>query len=310
MSKKKSKKSDIPPEDAEKSGNGKSAAANGADRIGEHPHPAANGNGRSAEEDMDADFDADFEESMEMLPDRIRKQLESIRKRFKQARDLSREARDNYETARKTLEKMREDSEIRMKRLEEKVQQQSEDYRESNLRLRAEAENIRKRSAEQLENLRKYAVETFADGVCEIRDCLEAAMESDPETPQAMREGVKLTLRKLASVMDAHGIRPVNPDIGANFDPVIHQAVAKSADSPQPTNTIAVVVRKGYTIHQRTLRPADVIVSISPTHSHPPHPPDSPRSENPAPSAESAAKSKPESARKSGGKKGKSGKSA
>ena len=290
MSKKKSKKSDFPPESSAEGENGKhisgppKSAANGADRIGQHPHPAANGSGHNG-------ADSDFDESMEMLPDHIRKQLESIRNRATEAQDLSREARDNYETARKTLEQLQEDTESRMRQLEEKSQKQADEYREQNLRLRAEAENIRKRAAEQLENIRKYAVETFANGVCEIRDCLEAAMESNPEDSQALREGVQLTLRKLASVMDAHGIQPVSPDIGAHFDPAIHQAVAKSADAPQPKNTVAVVVRKGYTIHERTLRPADVIVSIS--SSAPPASPDS-----------------SESASKSGGKKSKSGKSA
>ena len=181
-----------------------------------------------------------------------------------------------------------------MGELEEKVRQQADEYQERILRLRAEVENIRKRSAEEREAVRKYAVENFAEGVCEIRDCLEAAMESPPENPDALREGVALTLRKLNSVMDAHGIHPVNPAPGEPFDPAVHQAVAKSADAPQPKNTIAAVARKGYTIHDRTLRPADVIVSIrngAPTH----------------PSSDS----KPASpAKKSGGKKTKSEKSA
>ena len=286
MSKKKSKKSDFPPESSAEGENGKhldappKSVANGADRIGQHPHPAANGNGHDC-------GDSDFDESMDMLPDHIRKQLEAIRKRATEAQDLSREARDNYETARKTLEQLQKDSEGRMRELEEKAQKQADEYREQNLRLRAEAENIRKRAAEQSENIRKYAVEAFANGVCEICDCLEAAMVSNPEDPQALREGVQLTLRKLASIMDAHGIQPVNPDIGANFDPAIHQAVAKSADASQPKNTVAVVIRKGYTIHERMLRPADVIVSIS-----------------------SASPDSSESAPKSGGKKSKGGKSA
>ena len=290
MSKKKSKKSAFPPESSAEGENGKhlsappKSKANGADRIGQHPHPAANGNGRDHD-------DSDFDESMEMLPDHIRKQLEAIRNRATEAQDLSREARDSYETARKTLEQLQEDTESRMRQLEEKTQKQADEYREQNLRLRAEAENIRKRAAEQSENIRKYAVEAFANGVCEICDCLEAAIGSNPEDPQVLREGVQLTLRKLASVMDAHGVQPVNPDIGAHFDPAIHQAVAKSADAPQPKNTVAVVVRKGYTIHERTLRPADVIVSISAA-------------------APSASPDSSGSAPKSGGKKSKNGKSA
>ena len=301
VSKKKSvKKPAVPDANQADEGNGKHYAAgngagngagggagNGADRVGEHPHPAANGNGASRA--AEREHEREMEESMEMLPDHIRKQLETIRQRSKEAQDLSREARDNYENARKTLEQFHKNSEKRMGELEEKVRQQADEYQERTLRLRAEVENIRKRSAEEREAIRKYAVENFAEGVCEIRDCLESAMESPPDNPEALREGVALTLRKLNSVMDAHGIHAVNPAPGEPFDPAVHQAVAKSADAPQPKNTVAAVARKGYTIHDRTLRPADVIVSI--------------RNGNPAPPSNAPAK-------KPGGKKTKSEKSA
>ena len=301
MSKKKSAKKPARATAAADAGNGRhhseSSPGNGADRVGETPHPAANGGA----EHPDPHPDLEMEEGLDMLPERVRRQLESIRRRSQQAQDLSREARDSYESARKTLEKHYEDSKERLRQMEEKsveanqrmdqleeqYQKRMEETREQNLRLRAEAENIRKRAAEQMENIRKYAVESFAAGVCEIRDCLEAAMQSPPDNPEALREGVRLTLRKLASVMDAHGLQPVNPDIAAPFDPALHQAVAKSADAAQPRNTVAAVVRKGYTIHERVLRPADVVVSIrNGSHSHP----------TPAPTpAAPAASAKPDS---------------
>ena len=133
---------------------------------------------------------------------------------------------------------------------------------EKMMRTLAEIDNIRKRTMEEVDLARKYAAEAFAISICDVRDCLEIAMESDPEKPDDLREGVSLTLRKLDGVMERHGVREVNPDVGAGFDPTLHQAVGKAADAPTPRNTVAVVVRKGYTIHERTLRPADVIVSI------------------------------------------------
>ena len=133
---------------------------------------------------------------------------------------------------------------------------------EKMMRTLAEIDNIRKRTMEEVDLARKYAAEAFAISICDVRDCLEIAMESDPEKPDDLREGVSLTLRKLDGVMERHGVREVNPDVGAGFDPALHQAIGKAADAPTPRNTVAVVVRKGYTIHERTLRPADVIVSI------------------------------------------------
>ena len=286
MSKKKKAKT---PEAGRKAANSDAepqAAANGADRAGQNPPRANNGNGAADRETERERLEREIDERLEMLPAELRAQLEGIREQTRKTQELTEDARQSYLSARRSMEKIQEAAKQRTAEMEEQAAQNQERMK----RVLADADNFRKRSAEQLENIRKFAVENFAHGVCEIRDCLEAAMESDPENPQALREGVALTLRKLASVMDAHGVQPVNPDIGAQFDPAIHQAVAKSADSPAPKNAVAVVVRKGYTIHERTLRPADVIVSIR--NGQPPPPADAARS------AKKSANAKPKAGKK------------
>ena len=92
---------------------------------------------------------------------------------------------------------------------------------EKMMRTLAEIDNIRKRTMEEVDLARKYAAEAFAISICDVRDCLEIAMESDPEKPDDLREGVSLTLRKLDGVMERHGVREVNPDVGAGFDPAL-----------------------------------------------------------------------------------------
>ena len=289
MSKKKKAKT---PEAGRKAANSdaepQAAAANGADRAGQNPPRANNGNGAADRETERERLEREIDERLEMLPAELRAQLESIRSQTRKTQELTEDARQSYLSARRSMEKIQEAAKRRTAEMEEQAAQNQERMK----RVLADADNFRKRSAEQLENIRKFAVENFAHGVCEIRDCLEAAMESDPENPQALREGLALTLRKLASVMDAHGVQPVNPDIGAQFDPAIHQAVAKSADSPAPPNAVAVVVRKGYTIHERTLRPADVIVSIR--NGQPPPPP----AANAARPAKKTANAKPKTGKK------------
>lgn len=130
------------------------------------------------------------------------------------------------------------------------------------LYLRAEAEktNIRKRAEEQVIQTRKFALEGFARGICEVCDCLEAALLAGSDSDK-MREGVTLTLRKLSTVMEANGIRPVRPDAGASFDPALHQSIGVDANSRQPANTVAATVQCGYTINGRVVRAARVMVS-------------------------------------------------
>ena len=132
----------------------------------------------------------------------------------------------------------------------------------SDMYLRAEAEknNIRRRAEEQVMQTRKFALEGFARGICDVCDCLEAALLADGDG-QKMHEGVTLTLRKLAAVMEANGIRSVRPDAGASFDPALHQAIGVDSSGQQPANTVVAVAQCGYTINGRVVRAARVMVS-------------------------------------------------
>jgi molecular chaperone GrpE len=136
---------------------------------------------------------------------------------------------------------------------------QLEEVRAALLYARAEAENIRRRAAEDVQKASRFAVEKFAGSLLSVKDSLEAALATDAANSQALREGVELTLKQLESAFEGAQVRADNP-VGDKFDPNRHQAMSM-VDSDQPANTVVAVMLKGYTLHERVLRPALVTVA-------------------------------------------------
>ncbi|MEY3974914.1 MAG: hypothetical protein RIS59_1275 [Pseudomonadota bacterium] len=136
---------------------------------------------------------------------------------------------------------------------------QLEEARAAVLYARAEAENIRRRAAEDVQKASRFAVEKFAGSLLSVRDSLEAALATDPANSQALREGVELTLKQLVAAFEGAQVRADDP-LGQRFDPNRHQAMSM-VESDQPANTVVAVMVKGYTLHDRVLRPALVTVA-------------------------------------------------
>ena len=127
------------------------------------------------------------------------------------------------------------------------------------LRAKAEAENIRKRAADDVTRAHKYGVEKFAADLLAVKDSLEAALAAENATPEALRSGVELTLRQLEAVLERQSIRAIDP-AGQKFDPHQHQAISM-LPSDKEANTVINVLQKGYLLHDRVLRPALVTVA-------------------------------------------------
>jgi molecular chaperone GrpE len=127
------------------------------------------------------------------------------------------------------------------------------------LRAKAEAENIRKRAADDVARAHKYGVEKFAADLLAVKDSLEAALAAENATPASLRSGVELTLRQLESVLERQSIRAIDPT-GQKFDPHQHQAISMLPSDKEP-NTVINVLQKGYLLHDRVLRPALVTVA-------------------------------------------------
>jgi molecular chaperone GrpE len=132
------------------------------------------------------------------------------------------------------------------------------------LRTAAELDNVRKRSARDLENALKYGLEKFAGDMLEVRDSLELGLEAGEKADaRSLLAGKEATLRLLSKAFDKYGIVEINP-LGAPFDPQLHEAMAMQDSATAEPNTVLQVVQKGYQLNGRLLRPARVIVARSP----------------------------------------------
>jgi len=128
------------------------------------------------------------------------------------------------------------------------------------LRAKADVENTRRRSEEELSKARKFAIEAFAESLLPVCDSLEAAIAQPDATREQVLEGVHATLRQLLSALERNKVVVVNPPPGTRFDPHQHQAISV-APSDQEANTVVTVLQKGYLIAERVLRPALVTVA-------------------------------------------------
>jgi len=140
------------------------------------------------------------------------------------------------------------------------AQAQVQTQRDAMLRALADAENARKRYQAEAANSQKYALERFAESLLPVMDSLEAALANKAASPEALRDGVQLTLRQLKQALEKARVAAISPVPGERFDPHRHQAMAAVESDSEP-NTVVAVMQKGYQLHDRVLRPALVTVA-------------------------------------------------
>jgi molecular chaperone GrpE len=134
------------------------------------------------------------------------------------------------------------------------AQAKLEQQREQLLRALADSDNARKRYQAEAANAQKYALERFTESLLPVLDSLEAAVKSrDPS-------GVELTLRQIMAAFTKSSIHQIDPAPGERFDPHRHQAMA-AVEADSPPNTVVSTMQKGYSLHDRILRPALVTVA-------------------------------------------------
>jgi molecular chaperone GrpE len=137
------------------------------------------------------------------------------------------------------------------------------EMREVMLRERADLENQRKRLQRDLEQARRFANEKLLADLLPVVDNLERGLAVEGGDYAGLRGGVELTLRELARVMEANGLKVVDPR-GQPFDPERHQAMSMVPSGEHQPNTVVSVMQKGYVLNDRLLRPALVAVSKAP----------------------------------------------
>jgi molecular chaperone GrpE len=141
------------------------------------------------------------------------------------------------------------------------LQAKADENWERYLRAAAELENVRKRSARDVENAHKFALERFGKELLAVRDTLEMGVAAaENASVESLLEGKNATLKLLATVMSQFGIEEVNPE-GEPFDPEFHEAISMQPSDAVEPGSVVQVVQKGYTLNGRLLRPAMVIVA-------------------------------------------------
>ena len=146
------------------------------------------------------------------------------------------------------------------------ARREAEAQRDLALRTRADMDNLRKRTERDVENAHKYALERFALELLPVRDSLElglAAAGDKAADVARLREGTELTLKMLTAALEKSGIVEIAPQ-GEKFNPDLHQAMATQPSSEVEPGCVMTVYQKGYTLNERLLRPALVIVSAAP----------------------------------------------
>ncbi len=134
-----------------------------------------------------------------------------------------------------------------------------EEAKASVLYVKAEGENIRRRAVDDIEKARKFALEKFSGELLAVKDSLDAALLIEATDVQSYKDGVQITANQLTAVFDKFNIAEISP-LGEKFDPNKHQAISMLENSGEP-NTVTQVLQKGYTLNDRVLRPALVMVA-------------------------------------------------
>lgn len=149
------------------------------------------------------------------------------------------------------------------KKLSEAEQKANENW-ERLLRMQAEADNAQRRAERDVANAHKYALEKFVSELLPIIDSLELSIaNSTPQREgavQAMQEGVELTIKMVHTAFEKFGVKQVNP-VNQPFNPEFEQAISMQVNPNLAPGTVISVLQKGYTLNNRLIRPALVVVS-------------------------------------------------
>jgi len=143
----------------------------------------------------------------------------------------------------------------------EQARAKADEHWDMYLRMAADLENFRRRVERELTNAHKFGIEKFAGEMLNIVDSLELGLRAaaDKPTVESLNEGMTATLRLLNQTLHRFGVTEVDPD-GEPFDPERHEAVAVLPSDDRDPDSVLEVVQKGFTLHDRLLRPARVVV--------------------------------------------------
>ncbi|MBJ3816745.1 nucleotide exchange factor GrpE [Shimwellia pseudoproteus] len=147
--------------------------------------------------------------------------------------------------------------------LEAQLAEVQQHERDALLRAKAEMENLRRRTEQDVEKAHKFALEKFVNELLPVIDSLDRALEvADKNNPDLapMVEGIELTQKSMLDVVRKFGVDVVGA-VNEPFNPDVHQAIAMVESDEVAPNHVLMVMQKGYTLNGRTIRAAMVSVA-------------------------------------------------
>lgn len=145
----------------------------------------------------------------------------------------------------------------------EKLQQEAKEHQERLLRTLADMDNLRRRTAREKEEIRKLGTGALMEDLLPALDNLQIGLTAAGKHPEAAEvcRGFEVIANQLSQILESHGLQRVDPEKGEVFDPNCHEAVAHQPSEEVPDDTVISVMRVGYVLNERLLRPASVVVS-------------------------------------------------
>jgi len=148
----------------------------------------------------------------------------------------------------------------------ETLEAKVKEFQEQMLRSQAEMQNVRRRAEIDVEKAHKFALEKFVKELLPVADSLKKAVESTEghenagEVVANIREGVEMTLSLFMNSLQKFNVKQLNP-VGEPFDPQQHEAMSMVPAPDAEPNSVIAVVQKGYTLNDRLVRPAMVVIA-------------------------------------------------
>jgi molecular chaperone GrpE len=144
----------------------------------------------------------------------------------------------------------------------QELRRQLSDAQDRYLRGQAELENTRKRMRREMDDERRYAELRLLEDLLPVIDNMERAIEAAEKNADAasLLSGIKMVSQQLNGVLERHHLKPIKPE-REPFDPAVHQAIMQQPSEEHPDNTVVAVGQTGYKLHDRVVRPAQVVVS-------------------------------------------------
>ncbi|MEM3383694.1 MAG: nucleotide exchange factor GrpE [Nitrososphaerales archaeon] len=164
----------------------------------------------------------------------------------------------------KSIEKSLESELNELRKALKEEHERAEDYLNKLKYLQADFENFQKRVNKEMLDLVKYGNERLMVKLLNIIDDLERSIKFSKESDnkESLIEGVEMVLKNLKEILKKEGLEEIEA-VGKNFDPNLHEAVARVQTDNYPTNTVIEEIRKGYLLNGKLIRPSMVKVALN-----------------------------------------------